>query len=68
MYNRHLVVTCQQGTDMESSRQMQEWTDQELVQELERETGDVERDIEREAIRRLIEKLNSRAPREVQPL
>lgn len=42
-----------------SNARVDHWTDLELMGELERHTGDLERDIEREAIRRLMEKLNA---------
>ncbi len=34
------------------------WTDMELMEQLEKHYGDLERDVEREAIRRLMEKVN----------
>ena len=34
------------------------WSDKEIVEELQKLTGDITRDIEREAMRRLIEKVN----------
>jgi hypothetical protein len=52
---------------MAPPKQMQDWSDLELIQELERRTGDLERDVEREAIRRLVERMNTPVPREIQP-
>jgi hypothetical protein len=42
-----------------SNARVNHWTDLEIMGELERHTGDLERDIEREAIRRLMEKVNA---------
>jgi hypothetical protein len=48
------------GDRMENSNaRVHHWTDLEIMGELERHTGDLERDIEREAIRRLMEKVNA---------
>jgi hypothetical protein len=41
------------------------WTDRELMDELERHTGDMDRDVEREAIRRMFDKISAIEPRKL---
>jgi hypothetical protein len=43
---------------MDPGERIHGWTDKEIMDQLEKLTGDTERDIEREALRRLMEKVS----------
>lgn len=47
---------------MDPNEKIRLYTDREIMSELERLTGDVERDIEREALRRLLAKFDMMYP------
>ena len=44
---------------MDPDERIHGWTDREIIDQLEKLTGDVERDIEREALRRLLLKIEN---------
>jgi hypothetical protein len=53
---------------MDPDERIHGWTDKEIMNQLEKLTGDTERDIEREALRRLMERLSyipTRSPGQV---
>lgn len=47
-----------------SDPNIDKWSDEELMNQLEKHYGDLERDVEREVLRRLMEKVNTLVPAE----